>query len=59
MKTIKKALSLTLALIMLLSCCSAMAFAYDANNHLPQIYIEGFESKQIFHKEDKDRKSVV
>ncbi len=59
MKTLKKALSLILALIMLLSCCCAMAFAYDANNHLPQIYIEGFESKQIFHKDDIEQEDPL
>ena len=54
MKTLKKSLSVILALIMLLSCCSVMAFAYESKSHLPQIYIEGFESKQIFHEDDKD-----
>ena len=52
MKTLKKALSIVLALIMLMSCCTAMAFAYEATDHLPQIYIEGFESKQIYREED-------
>lgn len=54
MKTVKKALSIVLALIMLMSCCSAMAFAYEATDHLPQIYIEGFESKQIYHEDDTE-----
>lgn len=56
MKTLKKALSIILALIMLMSCCSAMASAYETKDHLPQIYIEGFESKQIFHESDTERK---
>lgn len=59
MKTLKKALSIVLALIMLMSCCSAMAFAYEATDHLPQIYIEGFESKQIFHESDTEKKDPL
>ncbi len=58
MKTFKKTLSIILAGIMLLSCCTAMAFAYDSN-HLPQIYIEGFESKQIFHKDDTEQEDPL
>jgi len=58
MKTLKKSLSIILTIIMLLSCCSAVAFAYDSN-HLPQIYIEGFESKQVFHKDDTEQKDPL
>ena len=59
MKTLKKALNIVLALVMLMSCCSAMAFAYENTNHLPQIYIEGFESKQIFHESDTEKKDPL
>ncbi len=59
MKTLKKSLSIILALIMLLSCTSAVSFAAEEFNHLPQIYIEGFESKQIFHKDDTERKDAL
>ncbi len=54
MKTLKKPLSILLALLMLLSCTAAMASAaaYGDGEHLPQIYIEGFESKQIYREED-------
>lgn len=52
MKTMKKSLSLVLSLIMLLSCVSLIAGAYENKNHLPQIYIEGFESKQIYREDD-------
>lgn len=51
MKTLKKSLSIILALIMLLSCTSAVSFA-AVDGHNIQIYVEGFESKQIFHKDD-------
>lgn len=58
MKTIKKALSLALAVIMLLSCFSAAALAYDGS-HLPQIYIEGFVSKEIYHKDDVNQEKSL
>ncbi len=59
MKTLKKALSLVLALIMLLSCMSVVSYAVQDYDHLPQIYIEGFESKQIFHKDDTNRENAL
>ena len=59
MKTLKKSLSIFLALIMLMSCCSIMSFAYENKNHLPQIYIEGFESKQIYHENDVNREDPL
>ncbi len=54
MKTLRKSLSIVLAIIMVLSCTYAMAgaIAYGDGDHLPQIYIEGFESKQIYREED-------
>ena len=35
-----------------------MVFAYDSN-HLPQIYVEGFESKQIYHKDDTEQEDPL
>lgn len=59
MKTLKKSLSLILALIMMLSCTSVISYAVQDYDHLPQIYIEGFESKQIFHKDDTNRENSL
>ncbi|MBQ3137306.1 MAG: hypothetical protein IJB74_07495 [Clostridia bacterium] len=53
MKTLKKSLSIVLSLFMILSCASAALAAKDYD-HLPQIYIEGFESKQIYREEDTE-----
>ena len=46
----KKLLSLVLAVILMLSCIP-MASA-ESYNHLPQVYVEGLESKHIFYKDD-------
>ena len=56
MKTLRKSLSIVLAIIIVLSCTYAMAgaIAYGDGDHLPQIYIEGFESKQIYREEDTE-----
>ncbi len=61
MKTIKKVLSIVLALVMLMSCVSVAVSAaeYSDGNHLPQIYIEGFESKQIYREEDTEHKDPL
>lgn len=58
MKVFKKSLSLILALVMLMGCCSAMAFAARDYDHLPQIYVEGFESKQIYYENDPEKKPL-
>ncbi len=49
----KKLISLILSVIMIFSCCAVMASAAQKDfGHLPQIYIEGFESKGVYYKED-------
>ncbi len=58
MKSAKKIISLLLAVIMLLSCGSAVAFAADSYDHLPQIYVEGLDSKPIYYKDDPDKKPL-
>lgn len=47
----KKILSILLSVLMVFSCCSAM-MASAASDHLPQIYVEGLESKGVYYKED-------
>ena len=47
----KKIISLLLSVLMVFSCCSAM-MASAASDHLPQVYVEGLESKGIYYKED-------
>ena len=58
MKTTKKCISLLLALLILVSGLSAIAFAADSYNHLPQIYVEGLDSKPIYYKDDPDKKPL-
>ena len=58
MKITKKSLSVLLVLLMMLSCCSAIAFAAESYNHLPQIYVEGLDSKPIYFKDDPTKKPL-
>ena len=47
----KKVISLILSVLMIFSCTSvAMAASYG--DHLPQIYVEGLESKGVYYKDD-------
>ena len=55
MKKIKKSLCLLLSLVMLVSCCGAFAYAADSYDHLPQIYVEGLDSKPIYYKDDPEQ----
>lgn len=53
MKLIKKTLCIILCLIMALSCCIlASATAKKDYDHLPQVYVAGFESRRIYFKDD-------
>lgn len=54
MKIFRKSLSIILALVMVFSCASVMSYAL-VDGHRIQIYVEGFESKQIYHKDDTER----
>ena len=47
----KKIISILLSIIMVFSCCGVM-MASAAEDHLPQIYVEGLESKGVYYKED-------
>ena len=48
----KKIISLILSVLMVFSCVGAVtASAYSAD-HLPQIYVEGLESKGVYYKDD-------
>ena len=55
MKRIKKSFCLLLSLVMLVSCCGAFASAVDSYDHLPQIYVEGLDSKPIYYKDDPEQ----
>ena len=58
----KKLLSILLAIIISISgfagvmACAAQA---DTYNHLPQVYIEGFESKKVYYKDDANKTSLL
>lgn len=48
----KKVLSLILSLLMIFSCVSVATVSAYSADHLPQIYVEGLDSKRIYYKED-------
>ena len=48
MKLFKSALSLLMAVIMIFSCCSVALAATDEYDHLPQVYVTGFASANIY-----------
>lgn len=51
----KKFLSVLLVLTMLLSAFPFAVFAADDYDHLPQIYVEGLDSKPIYYKDDPEK----
>ncbi|MBR5437307.1 MAG: alpha/beta hydrolase, partial [Clostridia bacterium] len=53
----KKLLCLILSLVMLLSC-SAIAFAAETEDHLPQIYVNGIGSRAIYEVGDESKTSL-
>lgn len=57
MKKFKKAVSLAVTLLMLFSCCST-AFAAEIYDHLPQVYVTGFQSANIYYENDPDKKPL-
>ncbi len=70
MHKLRKIVSLMLAVIMLSSCFGAVfasADVVDPNepleswnyDHLPQIYVQGFESKWVYFKDDPEHKSLL
>ncbi len=70
MRTLRKALSVLLATLLFTSCFG-IAFAgakvVDPNepleswnyDHLPQIYVQGFESKWVYYKDDPEQNSLL
>ncbi len=70
MKTLRKTISILLAALTLCSCFGfvfASAEIVDPNSpltewnygHLPQVYVQGFESKWIYYKDDPEHKSLL
>lgn len=57
MKLFKKVLCLALTLLMLFSCCST-AFAAETYAHLPQVYVTGFQSANIYYEDDPEKKPL-
>ena len=57
----KKLISLMLAVLMLFSCVSVAtaSAAYTDGEHLPQVYVEGLESKGVYYIEDKDQENPL
>ena len=57
----KKLISLMLVVLMLFSCVSVAtaSAAYTDGEHLPQVYVEGLESKGVYYKEDKDMENPL
>ena len=57
----KKLVSLMLALLMLFSCVSVAtaSAAYTDGEHLPQVYVEGLESKGVYYKEDTEMENPL
>ena len=55
MKLFKSALSLLMAVIMIFSCCSVALAATDEYDHLPQVYVTGFASANIYFENDPDK----
>ncbi len=61
MRNFRKILSILLASLMLFSCVGftlAGALTNDFN-HNPQVYVQGFESKWIYYKDDPEKKSLL
>ncbi len=60
MKKFKKVFSLTIALLVVFSCCSAVLAAEenDTYDHLPQVFVTGIGSAKIFFEDDPDQTSL-
>ena len=56
MKLFKKSISVILCLIMIFSCCALAVSAAERDyDHLPQVYVAGFESRRIYFKDDPNK----
>ncbi len=61
MKFLKKQLCIILAAIMLLGCMSAAASAVEKDDydHLPQVYVLGFGSTNIYYENDPEKTPLL
>ncbi len=57
MKNVKKLTGIILSVILVFSCCST-AFASYGYDHLPQIYVTGFQSANIYYENDPEKKPL-
>ena len=48
----KKIISLVLSVLMIFSCVSVATASAYSDDHLPQVYVEGLESKGVYYKDD-------
>ena len=48
----KKILSLILSVLMIFSCVGVATASAYSDDHLPQVYVEGLESKGVYYKDD-------
>ena len=56
MKILKKSLSIILCVITIFSCFVLSASATERDyDHLPQVYVAGFESRRIYFKDDPNK----
>ncbi len=60
MKILKKQLCIILAAIMLLGCMSTAVTAVEKDDydHLPQVYVTGFASANIYYENDPEKKPL-
>lgn len=58
MKTIKKSLSLILAVVLAFSCFALMSAAAADYNHLPKVYVNGIGSRAVYMADDPEKKPV-
>ena len=56
MKLFKKSISIILCIITVFSCCVLVASATEKDyDHLPQVYVAGYESRRIYFKDDPNK----
>ena len=58
MKLLKSALCVIMAVITIFSCCSVALAATDSYDHLPQVYVTGFASANIYYEDDPEKKPL-
>ncbi len=56
MNLFKKSISIILCIIIAFSCCAFAVSAADTDyDHLPQVYVAGYESRHIYFKDDPNK----